>query len=359
MKSPIRDEIDTTVEETFNRLLDNARQIGEKQAVAEAEALRYTAERTARDSIMAERAAENARAQAVVAKAEIVAEEAQEIAATDCGADVAVSGDASGRVGSGSVGGVGNGVGASTLSRNIATATTSVPLPELKREKEGELKNEGVGTGLSAPSPSELEREEQHHHLKKKPPPPPQGAAAAAPAAEDGVGTLADSNLSPPTSTYTVTAATKAADRLAKQRRQQAAAATHSAAVEKVNVAGEVAEQAARVAEAAGSEAEKEQDTGLGLSLGLTLRRLIEEERKSAGVPVLPVMNGVAGSVAGGDGVGDGVKDSSGKKKTKMASANKKLSFAELGNEGMRVLQWHVANIEYSTGVSSGFSFIY
>ena len=69
------------------------------------------------------------------------------------------------------------------------------------------------------------------------------------------------------------------------------------------------------------------QEHGLGLSLGRTLRRLIESERVAAAA---------AKSAANGDG-GDGGRALEG--------------LAGLGEEGMRILRWHVANIEYSTGV--------
>lgn len=90
--------------------------------------------------------------------------------------------------------------------------------------------------------------------------------------------------------------------------------------------ASAVAKAAAEAAKAAA--AFESQEHGLGLSLGRTLRRLIESERAAA------ASSGGDGAVNGGDDGGRGLG-----------------GLAGLGEEGMRILRWHVANIEYSTGV--------
>lgn len=70
---------------------------------------------------------------------------------------------------------------------------------------------------------------------------------------------------------------------------------------------------------------------GLGLSLGLTLRKFLDDELSAAkgrnGVKGNRGRGGGAGSCAGGGG------------------------FADLGEKGMRILRWHMANIELSAGV--------
>lgn len=79
---------------------------------------------------------------------------------------------------------------------------------------------------------------------------------------------------------------------------------------------------------------DRSQQHGLGLSLGRTLGKLIEDEQSSSAQG----RDGEEKANGGGHGGGGGSGGDGG--------------LAGLGEEGMRILRWHVANIEYSTGVS-------
>lgn len=98
------------------------------------------------------------------------------------------------------------------------------------------------------------------------------------------------------------------------------------AAEERAKKANATAKEAIAVAQSA-AETEA-QEHGLSLSLGRTLRELIEGERAAA-----------AGEVKGNHGI------------AAIGGTDSHAGVAGLGDEGMRILRWHVANIEYSTGV--------
>lgn len=111
-------------------------------------------------------------------------------------------------------------------------------------------------------------------------------------------------------------------------------------------------EQTKKTASSAATiEASDAEEHGLGLSLGRTLWALIEGERKVAAAAAAAAEASSTGTVtedimttADGERDGGGSTGGSGKRVDGLNA---------LGEEGMKILRWHVANIEYSTGVST------
>lgn len=77
---------------------------------------------------------------------------------------------------------------------------------------------------------------------------------------------------------------------------------------------------------------------GLGLSLGLTLRKFVEDELLAAKARDGDGVRGKRSHRGGGGGGDAGSRAGVG-------------GLADLGEKGMRILRWHMANIELSAGV--------